>query len=135
MTSSHVCVEIASLSGEREPCNIEFTQGSPVTATFRSARFGELSFSDNNLFFTLLAYRRVLEQNAYLILCNGARRDAYPSRMALQMGGGRKIYLLQAGKQAKREDLVDIFGAARIEQVCSITEQRAAYETWVKSLS
>ena len=132
MTSIHV--EIASLSGEREPCEIEFTQGVPITMTIRSTRFGELSFTDNNLFAALSAYRRLLEQEGYLLLCNGARKDAYPSRMALQMGGGRKIYLLRPGKQAKREDLVDIFDAATIEQVCGVDEQRNAYEEWVRSL-
>ncbi|WP_281718219.1 hypothetical protein [Pandoraea apista] len=54
--------------------------------------------------------------------------------MALQMGGGRKIYLLHSGRQAKREDLVDIFDAAPIEQVCGVDEQRAGYEAWFRSL-
>ncbi|MEC5408442.1 hypothetical protein VOM14_23100 [Paraburkholderia sp. MPAMCS5] len=106
----------------------------PVTITVRSPCFGELSFTDNNLFDALSAYRRALEQNHYFILCNGARKDAYPSQMALQMGGGRKVYLLHSGKSAKRQDLVDIFGSATIDQVCSVAEQRAAYEAWVQSL-
>jgi hypothetical protein len=131
---TNISVEISSLVGEKECCEIEFTQGVPVTIVVRSARFGELSFTDNNLFDALSAYRSVLEQSNYLILCNGARKDAYPSQMALQMGGGRKIYLLHSGKSAKREDLVDIFGSASIEQVCSVAEQRAAYEAWVQSL-
>ncbi|NWB32096.1 hypothetical protein [Pseudomonas gingeri] len=132
MTNIHV--EIASFSGEKEPCEIEFTQGVPTLITIRSTRLGVRSFTDNNFFAALSAYRRLLEQEGYLLLCNGARKDAYPSRMALQMGGGRKIYLLHSGKQAKREDLVDIFDAATIEQVCSVDEQRTAYESWVRSL-
>ncbi|MCD4501286.1 hypothetical protein [Chromobacterium vaccinii] len=132
MKSIHV--EITSLSGEREPCEIEFTQGVPVTMTIQNTRFGELSFTDSNLFVALSSFRRLLEQEGYLLLCNGARKDAYPSRMTLQMGGGRKVYLLRSGKQAKREDMVDIFDAATIEQVCGVDEQRVAYEEWVRSL-
>ncbi len=86
MTS--VRVEIASFSGERESCEIEFTQGVPVTLCVRSVRFGELSFTDDNLFAAMSACRRRLEQDGYLLLCNGARRNAYPSQMILEMGGG-----------------------------------------------
>ncbi|MEF2251062.1 hypothetical protein [Ralstonia solanacearum] len=132
MTS--VRVEIASFSGERESCEIEFTQGVPVTLCIRCARFGELSFTDDNMFAAMSACRRRLEQDGYLLLCNGARRDAYPSQMILEMGGGRKIYLLHAGRQTSREDLVDIFGAATIEQVCTVAEQRASYDAWIRSL-
>ncbi|MDB0544623.1 hypothetical protein LBW62_25630 [Ralstonia solanacearum] len=127
-------MEIASSSGERELCKIEFTQGVPVTLSTRSARFGELLFTDDNLFAAMSAYRLRLEQDGYLLLCNGARRDAYPSQMILEMGGGRKIYLLHAGRQTSREDLVDIFGAATIEQVCTVAEQRASYDAWIGNL-
>ncbi len=132
MTS--ICVEIATSSGERELCKIEFTQGVPVTLSTRSARFGELLFTDDNLFAAMSAYRLRLEQDGYFLLCNGARRDAYPSQMALQMGG-RKIYLLPTGRQTSREDLVDIFGAATIEQVCTVAEQRDSYEAWIRNLT
>lgn len=86
-----VCVEIASSSGERELCKIEFTQGVPVTLSTRSARFGELLFTDDNLFAAMSAYRLRLEQDGYLLLCNGARRDAYPSQMILEMGGAENL--------------------------------------------
>jgi len=78
--------------------------------------------------------RLFIEGKGYLLLCNAARKDAYPSRMALEMGGGRKIYILRHGMQARREDLIDIFGAASIDQVCTVAEQRASYESWTRSL-
>lgn len=96
MTS--IRVEIATLSGKQESCEIEFLQGVSITLTVYSTSFGKLLFTDDNLFAALSAYRRVLEQEGYFLLCNGARKNAYPSRMALQMGGGRKIYLLSSGK-------------------------------------
>jgi hypothetical protein len=52
--------------------------------------------------------------------------------MVLQMGQG--VYLLKPGVQAKRENLVDLFGFAPIDQVCSVAEQRENYEIWIKSL-
>jgi hypothetical protein len=54
--------------------------------------------------------------------------------MARQMAGGRKVYLLKNGMQARREDLVDAFEPAEFEQVGTVAEQRAAYEEWLRSL-
>ena len=105
-----------------------------VTMTLRSEHFGMLSFTEENLFAALLACRRALEKDGYLILCNGARKDAYPSRMTLRMGGGQKIYLFHPGKPSLSEDLVDTLGAASIENVGTIAEQRAAYEAWIAGL-
>jgi hypothetical protein len=75
-----------------------------------------------------------LEQEGWLLLSNAARKDAYPSRMALEMGGGRMIYVTTPGVQARREDLVDVLGAASPEQVGTVAEQRAHYEAWIASL-
>ncbi|MEF9388704.1 hypothetical protein V4890_24260, partial [Ralstonia solanacearum species complex bacterium KE056] len=74
-----IYAEIAASSGKREPCEIEFTRGVLVTLCVRSVRFGELSFTDDNLFAAMSECRLRLEQDGYLLLCNGARRDAYPS--------------------------------------------------------
>ena len=129
-----ICVSISSLSGDFEPCEIDFTQGTPIAMEARSKRFGAVSFTGDNLFDVLSKLRLLIEGNGYLLLCNAARKDAYPSRMALEMGGGRKIYILRHGVQARREDLVDVFGAASIDQVCTVAEQRASYESWIRSL-
>ncbi|MCK9195169.1 MAG: hypothetical protein M0P19_14995 [Nevskia sp.] len=129
-----ISVQISSLHGERERCEIEIKQGVPLEMTVRSQHFGSLSFVTDNLFSALLEFRRRIEWEGYMLLCNVARKDAYPSRMALQMGGGRKVYLLKHGKQAKQEDLVDAFEEASIEQVCTVAEQQAAYEAWFMSL-
>lgn len=127
-------LQIISATGEIESCQIWFARGIPVTLNTRSARFGDVTFTDDNLFAALCNYRRLLEKDGFLLLCHGARKDAYPSRMALEMGGGRKVYLTKMGQQARREDLVDIFEAATFEQVCSVDEQRAAHEAWLRSL-
>ena len=127
-----VIAEIASLSGARESCEIKFVQGTPLTIDVQSHRFGAMCLTGENLFDALCKLRLRLEGDGYLLLCNAARRDAYPSRMVLQMGQG--VYLLKPGVQAKRENLVDLFGFAPIDQVCSVAEQRENYEIWIKSL-
>lgn len=129
-----ICVSISSVSGDLEPCEIEFTQGTPIVMKTRSNHFGTAQFTGDNLFDVLSKFRLLIEGSGYLLLCNAARKDAYPSRMALEMGGGRKIYILRHGMQARREDLVDIFDAASISQVCTVAEQRACYESWIRSL-
>jgi hypothetical protein len=131
---TEVCVEIVSLSGERESCKINFIQSVPLKMEIHSERFGTLAFVAENLFDALLKFRLRLEQDGYSLLCNAARKDAYPSRMVLEMGGGRKVYLLKAGMQARQEDLVDVFGEASVEKVCTVEEQRANYKIWVRSL-
>lgn len=132
MTTYHVA--IASPTKAEELCEIEFTRGVSVELIFRSRHFGMMSFSDDNLFSALSKLRLRLEEDDYLLLCNAARRDAYPSRMTLEMGGGRRIYLLRGGVQTSREDLVDVLGAATIDQVCTLAEQRTSYENWLRSL-
>lgn len=129
-----ICIHMSSSSGDLEPCDIEFTQGTPIVMEARSKRFGVVSFTGDNLFDILSRLRLLIEREGYLLLCNAARRDAYPSRMTLEMGGGRKLYILRHGVQARREDLVDVFGAASIDQVCTVAEQRAGYESWLRSL-
>ena len=130
----NVVLKISLVSGESEPCEIDFEQGSPMQVQVRTERFEVMTFTDNDLFGARSKLRLQREQDGYLLLCNAARKNAYPSRMAREMGGGRKIYLLTHGVQARREDLVDTFGAALLDQVCTVAEQRARYEDWIRSL-
>jgi len=131
---TNVTLQIASISGISESCEINFEQRSSIDVQIETQCLGTVTFTDNDLFGALLKLRLQLEQKGYLLLCNAARKDAYPSRMAREMGGGRKIYLLTPGVQARREDLVDIFGAASLDQVGTVAKQHAFYENWIRSL-
>lgn len=71
-----------------EECMLEFEQNGSVNLTVRSLRFGVMNFTDVDLFGALVKFRLRLEENGYVLLCNGARKDAYPSRMAREIGGG-----------------------------------------------
>lgn len=125
---------ITSPGVAEERCEIEFTRDVSITLTVKSQWFGVMSFVDDNWFGALLKFRLRIEPDGYLLLCNAARKDAYPSRMMLQMGGGRKIYILSYGLQASDEDLVDVLGMATIDQVGTVEEQRIGYENWLRSL-
>lgn len=127
-------VKIASMTGAEELCELAFVRNASVEMTVKSQRFGTMSFIDDNWFGALSKFRLKIEQDGFLLLCNAARKDAYPSRMVLEMGGGRKIYLLTAGMPTRREDLVDVLGAASIDQVTTVADQQVGYENWLRSL-
>jgi hypothetical protein len=127
-------VTIATLDGNEESCVIELSRGVSTEIRIKSEHFGEMFFTDENLFDALKQLRLQLEKDGYFLLCNAARKDAYPSRMALEMGGGRKIYLLTLGAQTKRDDLVGVLESASIDQVCTVAAQWDSYQAWLRSL-
>lgn len=130
----HISVAIVSEQGETEACQIDYERGPPVVVTLHSQRFGEMVATDEDVFEALCKLRLRLEEEGCLLLCNAARKDAYPSRMSRQMSGGRKVYLLKPGVQGRREDLIDVFDAAPLDQVGTVTEQRLMFEDWLRSL-
>ncbi|HEY7023128.1 MAG TPA: hypothetical protein VH349_18565 [Ktedonobacterales bacterium] len=134
MTPGEVEIKIAAADGDIHLCRVSYISGPSVALTVRSPMFGEGTFTAPDLFDALVAFRLYLEARGYLLLCNAARRDAYPSRMAREMGGGRKVYLLCMGCQARMSDLVDSLEEASLELVTTVAAQKAAYEAWLDSL-
>jgi len=102
----------------------------------------ELSSSDGrswhatgpDLFETLKALRAEASHSGTLVLCAGARKDVYPSRMSRQMGHARKAYVLRLGQPATQNDLIDIFASASAEQIATVPDQEAFYREWLASL-
>ena len=125
---------MSSGNGDKAACLLEYSPGDLVEVIFSSALLGTFSVTAGDLFEALSLIRLKMEKHGYFMLCNGARKNAYPSRMSRQVGGGRKLYLFKNGIQARREDLVDIFEPAEYEQVGTVAEQRVAYEAWLRSL-
>lgn len=60
-----------------------------------------------NLFTALVNVRRDLENQGLIPAVEGACRDVYPSRMALEMGGGRRAQLWTT--PSIRPSTVDVF--------------------------
>lgn len=129
-----IIVQVAQRPERVEPCEIILAKGYPVKLEARSRLFGSLTFTSDDLFGALVELRLRLEQNGYVLLCNAARKDAYPSRMGREMGGGRKVYLHKLGAHGRREDLVDALGAAAYDQVSTVDQQRSFYDAWLGSL-
>lgn len=124
----------ADQSGAKQSCVLEYALGNPVEMSITCAAFESIAVTSDDLFEALSLIRMVLEERGYLILCNGARTDAYPSRMSRQMGEGGKVYLFKNGRQAERKDLVSMFDLTEFKQVGTVGAQRRAYDAWLGSL-
>lgn len=129
-----VRLDMSTVNGDKEVCELEYAFGNPVEMSVSCAVLGTISVTADDLFEALSLIRLEAEKHGYFILCNGARTDAYPSRMSRQMGEGGKLYVFKSGMQAQREDLVTIFGPAEFQQVGTVAEQRVAYDAWLRSL-
>ena len=91
-------------------------------------------FEAQDLFGAFVQMHSYLDQQGAKLLCNGARRDAFPSGMSRRMGGGRKTYITRLGMPSRRTDLVDIFDYAEARNVGTIQEQKDYHDKWVSSL-
>jgi hypothetical protein len=65
-----------------------------------------------------------------MVAVQGSRRDAYPSSMARDMGGGMQVYILRPGLPGRREDLVKTLDDASPGQIATVDEQQAFAEAW-----
>ncbi|MBC9717859.1 hypothetical protein H9Y04_35540 [Streptomyces sp. TRM66268-LWL] len=95
-----------------------------VSYSVRIEYRGEGSEHTSSDFFTALArVRDDLQREGLKPAVQGACRDVYPSRMALEMGGGRRAYRWPT---EGRPAIVDIFAAvpeADYDQLATTSEQ------------
>lgn len=93
-----------------------------------------IQYSEENYFDALTNLRKKLEEDKIQILCKGANKNVYPSAMQLNMGTGRNAYILTMHKQAKLQDVVDIFEPSNINECTTIDEQKQYFDLWAESL-
>ncbi|MCD5989309.1 hypothetical protein KDX30_15510 [Pseudomonas sp. CDFA 553] len=67
-------------------------------------------------------------------LCKGAKINVYPSRMSSQMSSGLMAYELELGKQALKNNIVNIFDYEEEDLTNDPTIQSTFYADWTKSL-
>jgi hypothetical protein len=67
-----------------------------------------------------------------MIAVQGCRRDAFPSGMARDMGGGEVIYMIRPGQVARFDEAVDTLADAAVGELATIDEQRAYWEAWLQ---
>ena len=100
-----------------------------------------LSFSDKkafgegeDFFDALIALRQTLEREGIFLLIYGASRNVWPSSMSRNMGAGTQAYRMEKGRQALRDDLVNIFETGPDIDPCTIAEQEKYKDEWLVSL-
>jgi hypothetical protein len=87
-----------------------------------------------DLFAALASVRRDLEARRYLLMCNGSRRDVYPSAMQRQALRGRRAYVLRFPRTTAKPESVDIFDpVADLGSLASVDEQRSWFDRWRQS--
>ncbi len=94
----------------------------------------EIVRSSDDFFNALQLIRLSLEKEHITILCNGSRKDVYPSGMARQMSNGKAAYIHILGqKQLDKKNLVKIFDYADLEHIGTVAEQNSFFEKWLAS--
>lgn len=88
--------------------------------------------SGENLFSCFIKLRSLLPHVEFH--CKGAKVNVHPSRATSQMSSGLLAYELTLGKQALREDLVNIFDYDASGVTSDPHIQRFFFENWIKSL-
>jgi hypothetical protein len=126
-------LKVTYASGEIKEIVFSISRGDPCVLEVEEPGGQRLRAEASDLFECLVKIRSDLERDGAKVLCNGARLDAYPSRMAREMGGGRKIYLMRMGEKARPEDLVNTFDEAPIEKIGSVADQRDYFLRWLQS--
>jgi hypothetical protein len=120
--------------GSLSRARLEWTDQPPWRVVMHLPGLSPVESSGEDLFACLSAIRQIIDRNGWHVCVEGARTNAWPSRMSSQMGGARMVYILSLGRQARHSDLRFIFDDAPCETVGSVEEQRAFSERWLESL-
>jgi hypothetical protein len=124
-------IKAQSSDGAFEDCEIEVANRPPWKLVFSGCGLVRKEFASGDLFAALVALRQELEASGFCLLCQGARKDVYPSGMSRSMSGGRKAYILRIGSPSKASDLVNIFDDAEHDQIGTVHEQNAYHKLWI----
>lgn len=118
-------------------------EGPPWRLILRADNGREWESEAEDLFAAFQEIRRSTDVEGIKVCVNGSRRDAHPSGMSRDMGGGRMLYvlpprrglpmLLGLFKRLKRRNMVYIFDPAPCDLVVSVDEQVRYFNDWVGS--
>lgn len=123
--------------GVARPCRLLYwfdQQPNDYHLTVETEGIPSRDFVSGDVFQCLCEAREYLRNYDTILLCNGARLDAYPSRMSRQMSGGLAIYISTMGRPNSEGDMVDLFGEAPAERIATVEEQRQFHRNWLDSL-
>jgi len=125
------CVDNA---GVHKDCTIEVSDDEPWVIKAEIPELEERIFQGSDLFDCLMKFRIYLESKNYLLLCNGARVDVYPSGMSRDMSGGKLAYITKLGISPSKDDLVDIFDSTSQKYIGTVEQQKEYRALWVNSI-
>jgi hypothetical protein len=135
MPDKEVKLKLRAPSGQViEVLAVMGTEDRDYTLQITVPSLGSRVVVDRDYFECLLKLRDQLEPLGYRFLVNGARRNAWPSGMARDMGAGVTAYLLELGKHGERFPSVRIFEPADEVEIALVDEQRAFHDSWLKEL-
>ncbi|MEV0842236.1 hypothetical protein AB0I55_22190 [Actinocatenispora sera] len=121
-----------SKDGRRKSIVIEIDDSAqPSLRLIRGDRTPEV-YGGNDLFECLKAVRLALENNGFLICCQGSRPTVFPSGMSRQMSNGRLAYPLRRTPPLTSDDLIDIFAPAQFVEVGTVEDQRQAVRNFFR---
>ena len=92
-----------------------------------------LSGVADDCFAALQVVRRNAEGRGWNICCKGARRNVWPSAMSRSMAGGVKAYILQMGRPARANSMVEIFDKDSPELYATVADQESFAMEWYGS--
>ncbi len=101
---------------------------------FSSPRRASVAVESGDYFECLVDLRRTIEKEGGKVLCQGARRDVFPSPMQRRTAGGLSAYIQRLGEKAFEPDTVNVLDEAEADLVGTVEEQRAYHEAWLVSL-
>ncbi|QPJ63223.1 MAG: hypothetical protein G3M70_15605 [Candidatus Nitronauta litoralis] len=127
-------IEIQDSKGNREIGFFSISDQPPWKNAFNSPSIGEVLIEEYDLFEAMVYLRNFLKEKNYIVLCNGARADVFPSAMSRDMSRGRKAYITIFGQQGNPENLIDIFDFTEPHLISTPEAQEEFHEKWFKSL-
>ena len=88
--------------------------------------------ASSNFFDALKAIRTILEAQGILVLCNGSRKDVWPSKTSREVDSGLVAYVCKPGEPATEQ--VGIFDSLADTCYGTVSEQEACARQWLESI-
>ena len=99
--------------------------GQSWSVRLESSAFAPVEATEDDAFEALCSVRSLVEPQGWRIGVAGARSDVWPSGMARDQGGGRRVYHLTEGGP---QGLLDTFEPVDPATVVTVEQQRAETE-------
>ncbi|KTT28881.1 hypothetical protein [Pseudomonas rhizoryzae] len=114
--------------GKREKLTI-FYITHPPTVNLRLSDGKEITSEGSTIFDAFMKIRKKLPE--FIFQCKGAQLNVHPSSMSSQMSNGLAAYELQLGKPARRDDIVNIFAPAQVDEAIDPDIQVEFFKKWL----